>query len=91
MVLVAKQHLVVNTLVRDKPEQLEKWFNSMLARIVKGQRQKWVEPPRRDPVTNVPPRHGRDRLQQMIMVAAGLLLVLIPVVVFLVVKKLGSE
>ncbi len=77
--------------LRDSPQRLEQWFNSMLSRIVKAQRQKWVEPQRRDPVTNVPPRHGRERLQQMIMVAAGSLLVLIPVVVFLIVRKLGAD
>jgi hypothetical protein len=42
-------------------------------------------------VTNVPPLHGREKLQQMVLIGAGFLLLLVPIVAFLLVSQLWDR
>jgi type VI secretion system protein ImpK len=45
-------------------------------------------PPEREAPTFVPPRRGRDRMQAMVLVWAAVLLVVVPVAVFFLVRKI---
>ena len=68
--------------LRNAAERLSTWRNAVESRIAKGQGQEWQGPPAREPPINVPPLHGRERLQRMILVAWVLLGVLIPAATF---------
>ena len=68
--------------LRNAAERLSAWRNAVESRIAKGQGQEWQGPPAREPPINVPPLHGRERLQRMILVAWVLLGVLIPAATF---------
>jgi type VI secretion system protein ImpK len=76
--------------LRDSVEKLRSWTNNAQARIFRGLGQEWPTPAELDPPINVPPLRGRDQLQKVIMVGGAILLLLIPIVVFLVITKLGS-
>jgi type VI secretion system protein ImpK len=76
--------------LRDETEKLQSWISSTQSRILRSQRQPWTYPPELDPPINVPPLHGHERLQQMVLVAGAVLLALMPIVAFVVVGQLGS-
>ena len=67
---------------RSMPEKLQAWRTTVESRISRGQGQDWQGPPEREAPVNVPPLHGRERLQRMILVAWVLLGVLIPAATF---------
>lgn len=63
---------------REQPEELRTWVATARVRLSRGQGNEWPAPPQLDPVTNVPPRWGRQRLRRMTLVAAVVMLALIP-------------
>lgn len=76
--------------LRDRPDKLRSWRESIEAQLSMKQAQKWQGPQELQPVTNVPPLRGRERLRQ-VMLAIGLVLgLLIPTVTFYVVYQLGK-
>jgi type VI secretion system protein ImpK len=74
--------------LREEPAKLQAWANTTQTRISKSQGQEWPPPPELDPPTHVPPRHGRQQLQTMVLVAATLLLLLVPAAMFWAVQQL---
>jgi type VI secretion system protein ImpK len=76
--------------LREDAGRLRTWVEAVRARIVKEQPTDWPAPAELEPPTNVPPLHGRKRLQRMILTAGGLLLLLIPVVAFFIVQHLSQ-
>jgi type VI secretion system protein ImpK len=51
--------------------------------------QQWDGPAELDPPTRVPPLHGREKLQRMVLTGGVALLVLIPILAFFVVRQPG--
>jgi type VI secretion system protein ImpK len=74
--------------LRDQPDKLQAWVGNTQARIAKSQGQEWPVPAELDPPSNVPPLHGREQLQRVVLTGGGVLLVLIPIVAFLIVQQL---
>ena len=64
----------------EQPERLQEWVADVQARAVRNQGQEWPMPPELDPPINVPPLHGREQMQKMVLIAGMLLLVLTPLV-----------
>jgi type VI secretion system protein ImpK len=77
--------------LRDSVDKLRTWTSNTLARISRGLGQEWATPAELDPPINVPPLRGREQLQQVIMIGGGVLLILIAVVAFVVMTKLGGS
>ena len=73
----------------DEPAKLEAWLTSVRAQLARTQAQPWIAPPEREPLTNVPPLRGRERLQRTLLVGGVLLLLLIPVLTLFLVQQLG--
>jgi type VI secretion system protein ImpK len=71
---------------REEPERLRAWATNTQARIARGQGQELPLPPEHEPSTDVAPRHGRERLQRMVLVATVFALVLVPLVTAWAVK-----
>lgn len=59
----------------EQPQRLQEWAASVQARIARGQGQEWPMPPELDPPINVPPLHGREQVQRMVLIGGMLLLV----------------
>ena len=76
--------------LRDDREKLRSWAEMAGKRIAREQGKEWQGPAELDPVTNVPPLRGRERLQRMVLVAAGFVLFLIPLLAIYIVNKLFS-
>ncbi len=77
--------------LHEKSEEVAAWIASSQARLMNNRLGKdWNAPPELEPVTHVPPLRARDRLQTLVMVGGMVLLVLIPVVVFFIVRELGQ-
>jgi type VI secretion system protein ImpK len=70
--------------LREEPTRLQAWVAGTQIRVAKSQAQEWTPPAELQPQSNVPPLHGRERLQRMVLVAGLVFLILIPVVAFLV-------
>ncbi|HWG44852.1 MAG TPA: DotU family type IV/VI secretion system protein [Gemmataceae bacterium] len=76
--------------LREQPERLQTWAaaaRAMIARVEGAESSSAVEP---DPPTQVPPLRGREQLRRMVLAGGAFLLLLIPVVAFFVVRKLGQ-
>jgi len=73
----------------ETPEKLNNWIAAVRARLGK-EHVAWQGPPELEPPTYVPPLRARDRLQRMVLACGMTLLVLIPIVVFVVVRHLGQ-
>jgi type VI secretion system protein ImpK len=73
---------------RDQPDKLRAWRDAVEGRVTRGAGQEWPAPPEREPPGSVPPLRGRERLQRMILVAAAVLLVLVPAATFYLVYQL---
>jgi type VI secretion system protein ImpK len=65
-----------------RPERLRAWVEPTQARLSRTGAQELSLPPEREFRPNVPPRHGRDQLQVMVMAWAGVILLLLPLLVF---------
>jgi type VI secretion system protein ImpK len=76
--------------MRERPDKLRTWRDSIEAQITKHQSQKWQGPQELQPTTNVPPLRGRERLRQVMLAIGVVLGLLIPTVTFLVVYQLGK-
>ncbi len=63
--------------LRNQPEKLQAWVNNTQARIARSQGQELAMPPEHDPPTSVPPRHGKERLQRMVLLVGGVALTLV--------------
>jgi type VI secretion system protein ImpK len=77
--------------LREEPDRLQAWADSTQARIARGLGQEWPAPPEHEPPTDVPPRHGRERLERMVVVACVLVLVLIPILAMYVVGQIFGD
>jgi len=75
--------------LRGRPDQLRNWVSVAQTRLSKELGREWAYPAELDPPTNVPPLHGREQLQRMVLVGGIALLLLIPLVAFLVVNHMG--
>lgn len=75
--------------LRDEQDELQAWISSTKTRIAKIKSQDWPYPLEYEPTTYVPPHYGRDQLQHMIFTGGVVLLVMIPVVAFFLVQRLG--
>lgn len=67
--------------------QLKSWTSAAQTRVAPVRGREWQAPLERDPVTHVPPLRGRDGFQRMIMVGGVALLLMIPTLAFLLVRK----
>ena len=76
--------------LRDSVDKLRSWTSNAQARIFRGLGQEWPTPAELDPPINVPPLRGREQLLKIILIGGAILLLLIPVVVFLLIKQLGT-
>ncbi len=73
----------------EDPEKLRSWSEVTRGQIEKSQGENWVSPPELDSPSKVPPLHGLDRLQTMVVRGAVLMLILIPLAAFFVVLQFG--
>jgi type VI protein secretion system component VasF len=76
--------------LRADPQQLHSWSSAAQTRVAPVRGREWKSPPENDPSTNVPPLRGRDSFQQMVLIGGGLLLLLMPVLAFLMVRKVNQ-
>jgi type VI secretion system protein ImpK len=75
-------------MLRNQPEQLQKWVAAVHERITKkGHGADCPIPPEQDPPSNVPPRRGRERLQRLVLIWGAVLLALVPAAVFFAVQN----
>ena len=74
--------------LREDPDKLQAWVTNTQARITRSQAQELPMPPEQDPPINVAPRHGRERLQRMVLIGAVFVLILIPILSGLLVSKI---
>jgi type VI secretion system protein ImpK len=75
---------------RDQPDRLQSFVSSAYALISKGQGQEWSAGEELPATTYVPPLWGRDKLQKMVLICGGVLLLLILLGSFVVVYRLGK-
>jgi len=76
--------------LRDKTAELQRWRTAVEARITKAQEQEFPVPPSSEAPINVPPLHGREKLQKLILLACALLGPLIVIATFFLVSRIGS-
>jgi type VI secretion system protein ImpK len=76
--------------LRDDTDKLQSWVASTKSRIAKIRNQEWAYPLEYEPPTYVPPHYGRERLQNMVFTTGIVLLLLIPVLAFFMVHRLGQ-
>lgn len=76
---------------RDKPDKLKAWVDASGKRISRDQGKEWSVPPELEPPVNVPPLHGRERLQRMVLTVAAFVFVLVPVAAFFLMTKILGE
>jgi type VI secretion system protein ImpK len=75
---------------RDEGDQLQSWVATTKTRVAKIRAQDWPYPLEYEPPTYVPPHFGREQLRNMILTGCIVLLLLVPVVAFFLVKRLGQ-
>jgi type VI secretion system protein ImpK len=76
--------------LREDPDRLRAWVAAVQARMGRDGEPAGPSPSRLDPPTAVPPLRGRDRLRRMVVSAGLVLLVLLPLLAFLVARRLAS-
>ncbi len=76
--------------LREDPGKLRAWADAAGSRIAKEQGKEWPMPAELEAPTNVPPLHGRERLNRMVLVAAAAALIIIPIVAFFIVSQFAS-
>jgi hypothetical protein len=74
----------------EDPTRLDNWVSAARAHINRGLSTDWPYPPEVEAPTHVPPRHGRDRLETMVVRGGVLLLLLIPFLVAFLIQQLGQ-
>lgn len=73
--------------LREHPERFQEWTLAARSRLACDPARKWRALPELQPPTYVPPRRGRHRLQRMVLVCGGTLLLLVPIVTFGVITR----
>jgi type VI secretion system protein ImpK len=76
--------------LREQPERLQAWAGSARGRVGQVRDLEWPFAAEVEPATNVPPLYGREKLRRMVLSGGLVLLLLIPVLVFFVVRQLGQ-
>lgn len=76
--------------LRSEPERLKTWIDSAKRRLGKVADPTWKHSADFLPPREVPPLAGRSKLRRMVLTAWVSLLVLVPLVTFFLVHKLGS-
>jgi type VI secretion system protein ImpK len=76
--------------LRTEPDKLREWLDATRARVSRVAEPKWPYPSVGLPPPRVPPLYNRARLQRLIVAGGIGLLVLLPVVAFLIVQRLGQ-
>jgi hypothetical protein len=71
-------------------QRLQTWIDSAKRRLGKVDELSWRYAADFEPPTCVPPLYGRGQLRRMALAGWISLLVLIPIVSFLLIRKLGS-
>jgi type VI secretion system protein ImpK len=71
------------------PARLQTWVNATRSHVGRGLGQPWPYPAEFEPVTNVPPLRGRQRLRRTLLAGGVLLLALVPLVIAFLVQQLG--
>jgi len=74
----------------EDPTALDNWVSAARAHISRGLAANWPYPPELEPPINVPPRHGRVQLENMVIRGGVLLLLLIPFLVAFLIHQLGQ-
>jgi hypothetical protein len=74
----------------EDPIKLDNWINAARAHINRGLTENWPYPPELEPPINVPPRRGRDMLENMVVRGGVLLLLLIPFLIAFLIQQLGQ-
>lgn len=74
--------------LRDKPDRLKAWTDSVGKRIAREQGKDWPVPPELEPPSHVPPLHGRERLHRMVLAVAIFTFGLVPIVAFFLFTQL---
>src|SRR5262249_21982997 len=69
---------------------LTRWAEGSQARLSREHATDWPSPPDLDSPTFVPPLRARDHFQRMLLICGMGLLLIIPLVVFMVVRQLGQ-
>ncbi|MFO0969512.1 MAG: DotU family type IV/VI secretion system protein [Gemmataceae bacterium] len=73
----------------DTPDRLQHWLTATQARLAKEPKA-WIPPPELEPPVFVPPLRGRDRLQRMALACGFVILLLVPALTFLLMRRLGE-
>jgi type VI secretion system protein ImpK len=76
---------------RHEPDKLHAWIEATKVRLSKLQPQEMPHPAELEPPVHVPPLRWRRKLDRMVLVAAVLVLCVIPFVSFLVVTKMFGQ
>lgn len=76
--------------LRDQPERLQQWLQSARRRLGKVRELEWRYAADFDPPSVAPPLWGRDRLRRMALTAWIALLIFIPTMSFLLMRRLGG-
>jgi len=72
---------------RDDPEKLHNWFNANKDRVARAQNVEWPMPAELEAPANVPPLHGREKMQKMVMIGGIFLLAILPVVTLFIILQ----
>jgi len=76
--------------LRGQPERLAAWVATTRERVAQVNGREWSAPPELEPVTRVPPLRSRDRFERMVMTGGIALLLLVPVIAFFLVRRMGQ-
>ena len=76
--------------LRDRPDELREWVEATRAQLAARDGLDWPYPPESEPPIHVPALHGRDQLRRVVFAGAAVVLASIPVVAFLLVRRLGQ-
>lgn len=74
----------------EDPIRLDNWINTARAHINRSLAANWPYPPELEPPINVPPRRGRDMLENMVVRGGVLLLILVPLLVAFLIQQLSQ-
>lgn len=77
--------------MRDSPDRLKAWSDNAAKRIGREKSKEWTAPPELDPPVYVPPLHGREKMQRMVMTVAGFVLFLVPAAAFFLILQIFRD
>lgn len=76
--------------LREETARFHSWAEATRARVAGGAEREWPGPPHLDPPTAVQPLRGRDEMKRMVIAAGVLLLLTLPALAYLVVRRLAT-